>query len=534
MMASNRSRADRNPQEKGQAVLYSRVSSKDQEKEGFSIPAQLKLLREYADRLGFTLVHEFQDIETAKRAGRTGFGEMLTFLRRTKACRVLLVEKTDRLYRNLKDWVTIDELDLEIHLVKENVVVSQESKSSEKFMHGIKVLMAKNYIDNLSEETRKGQIEKAEQGIWPSFAPLGYRNVLGANGKKAIESDPELAPLVVRTFERYATGRYSLAEVTKMARADGMLFRKSKDPVPKATVHKILRNRIYTGDFAWDGKTYAGIHTPLVSRELWTAVQAILDGRFANRHRKQKHNFAFSGLISCGHCGCSLVGEIKKSRYVYYHCTGYKGKCPEPYTREEVIEERFAELLKGLILDDDVVNWVSEALLRSHGDARCHHDEAIARLQAEYTRLQSRIDAMYVDKLDGRVDAAFFDRKAAEWRSEQDRLMRSLEEHQGANQTYMEEGVRLLELVGRAQELFQRQEAREKRRLLNFVVSNCSWKDGELQATFRQPFDLLVVTNRRYRAGMALGATPGTVFENWLPERYTKEQRLVHRDKRRL
>ena len=77
--------------------------------------------------------------------------------------RVMLVEKTDRLYRNLKDWVLLDELNIEIHLVKEGVVLSQDSKSSEKFFHGIKVLMAKNYIDNLSEEARKGQQEKAEE-----------------------------------------------------------------------------------------------------------------------------------------------------------------------------------------------------------------------------------------------------------------------------------------------------------------------------------------------------------------------------------
>jgi site-specific DNA recombinase len=92
-------------------------------------------------------------------------------------------------------------MDLEIHLVKENAIISRDSRSSEKFMHGIKVLMAKNYIDNLSEETRKGMLEKAEQGIWPSFAPLGYRNVKGLDGKNTIEPDPELAPIITRSFE---------------------------------------------------------------------------------------------------------------------------------------------------------------------------------------------------------------------------------------------------------------------------------------------------------------------------------------------
>ena len=74
------------------------------------------------------------------------------------------------------------------------MVLSQDSRSSEKFMHGIKVLMAKTYIDNLSEEARKGQMEKAEQGIWPTKAPLGHLNVTGSDGKKIIAPNAELAP----------------------------------------------------------------------------------------------------------------------------------------------------------------------------------------------------------------------------------------------------------------------------------------------------------------------------------------------------
>ena len=125
---------------------------------------------------------------------------MLKFLARDRSCRALLVEKTDRLYRNLKDWVLIDELELEIHFVKENVVLSHSSRSAEKFMHGINVLMAKNYIDNLAEEVSKALREKAEQGMWSSYSPLGYRNVETSEGRRGIEPDPERAPLVAQLF----------------------------------------------------------------------------------------------------------------------------------------------------------------------------------------------------------------------------------------------------------------------------------------------------------------------------------------------
>ncbi len=70
--------------------------------------------------------------------------------------------------------------------------------------------MAKNFIDNLSEETRKGQKEKDKQGLWPSNAPLGYLNVTGPDSRRIIEPDPVRAPLMTRLFERYATGHYSL------------------------------------------------------------------------------------------------------------------------------------------------------------------------------------------------------------------------------------------------------------------------------------------------------------------------------------
>src|SRR6516164_3413791 len=252
-----------------QAVVYARVSSKEQEKEGFSIPAQLKMLKEYAAANGFAVVEEYMDVETAKQTGRAAFGEMVAYLKAHPSVRVMLVEKTDRLYRNLKDWVTVDELDVEMHFPKEGVVLSRESRSSEKFMHGIKVLMAKNYIDNLSEEARKGMQEKAEQGIWPTVAPLGYRNITGSDGKKIIASDPAIAPLIAKLFEWYARGDISLKEAARKAHAAGLVYPRSGAKVPVSTIHTILRNRLYSGCFEWNGKLIQGRHEPLVSVELW-------------------------------------------------------------------------------------------------------------------------------------------------------------------------------------------------------------------------------------------------------------------------
>ncbi len=252
-------------------------------------------------------------------------------------------------------------------------------------------------------------------------------------------------------------------------------------------------------------------------------MQGVLDGRFASKAKRGRHDYAFSGLIECHACGCAVVGEIKKCRYIYYHCTGYADKCQgipascrRRYVREEALEQQFTDLLGRLKFDDEVLEWVREALHASHTDEKREHGEAIKRLRTEYDRLQHRISAMYVDKLDGRVDAAFFERMSAEWRTEQERCQREIDRHQSAEQSYMNEGVQLLELARNAQRLFASQEPREKRRLLNFVLSNCTWEDGEVVATFRQPFDLLAETTAIAMRSSVDGRAVSAKTEIWL------------------
>lgn len=114
------------PAETPKAVIYARVSSKEQEEDGFSIDAQLALLRGYAAGKGLDVVAECVEAETAKTTGRPEFARMVTMLK-ARTASIVIVEKTDRLYRNLKDRVTLDETGAEIHLVKESTVARLKS-----------------------------------------------------------------------------------------------------------------------------------------------------------------------------------------------------------------------------------------------------------------------------------------------------------------------------------------------------------------------------------------------------------------------
>ncbi|MEO7425728.1 MAG: recombinase family protein [Fibrobacteria bacterium] len=481
------------------AVIYARVSSKEQEREGFSIPAQLKSLREYAERKGFSVLAEYTDVETAKRSGRGQFTEMVRFFkgeRRKKdnACRTLLVEKTDRLYRNFKDYVTLDELELDVHLVKENDVLSPDSKSHQKLLHGIKVVMAKNYIDNLSEEIEKGMKEKAEQGIFPSRAPSGYVNA-HCGDKKFIQPDPELAPMIRRLFELYSTGSYSLLELTRLAHKEGLVTRGSKLKVPRGTVAKILNNPVYYGDFTWDRKLYHGTHEPLITRELFDRVQEILDRKATNRTGFRKHDWMFQGVLFCGHCGCAMVGDLKKGKYVYYHCTGYKGKCPEKYVREEEVSRQVEDALKALKAKPAMLDMMIRALKESHAEESRFHQEAVSGLQKERDLLESRLEALYLDKLDKVISPEFFAAKSQEWQAKLTDLRAKIDRHGHAHMTYINEGIELLELSQRAVERYNECERAEKKRILNLLLSNSLWMNAALIPKYRQPFDLLAVMN---------------------------------------
>ena len=475
------------------AVLYARVSSRDQEKEGYSIPAQQRLLQQYAEDHGIEIAREFIDVETAKRAGRKSFGEMLRYLKkRGPACRILLVEKTDRLYRNIKDWVELDGKDLEIHLVKENIVLSDDSRSSEKFMHGIKVLMAKNYIDNLSEEVTKGMREKARQGMWPSCAPLGYRNVTAAGGAKVIEPDPERAQAVMKLFEWASTAQHSLPQLAEMINEAGFRTKRGARLRSGTHVHRILHNPMYTGQFQWGGDWYQGTYQPLISVELFDQVQDALASRYNNQRHKKRHSFAFRGLLKCGECGCAMSAQLNKGRYIYYSCTKNRGPCDQKrFIREEEIERQYCEALKVLRFDKVVLDEMKRALRESFEDRKTFREESITRLRTRHDKLQGLIEAAYIDKLEGRVDDTLFETMHRRWRSEQVEVLRSIGEHDAADAVCIEEGIRLMEFASLLPTAFAQESPHEKGRLLKHLQSNSTWADGTLTVEFAQPFDIL-------------------------------------------
>jgi DNA invertase Pin-like site-specific DNA recombinase len=190
------------------AVAYARVSSAEQESGGYSIAAQKRLLTDYARNLGITIVEWFIEARSGKPGGdRQEFRRLCAYVKARPTVRIVLCEKTDRWARNLSDAEVVERCNLELHLVREHLVISPTAPTNQHLQHEIGLVIARNFLRNLRQEIVKGMTTKAAGGLWPSVAPVGYRNCAGK--ERSITPDPETGPLVQELFQRAATGQYS-------------------------------------------------------------------------------------------------------------------------------------------------------------------------------------------------------------------------------------------------------------------------------------------------------------------------------------
>jgi site-specific DNA recombinase len=476
-----------------QAVIYARVSSKEQEREGFSIPAQLELLREYAKRNGLEIAQEYSEAETAKTAGRERFGEMLALLRSRTGPKILLVEKTDRLYRNWKDYVAVEDLmqdhGVRIHLVKEGELLSRDAQSHVKFIHGIKALMAKNYIDNLSEETRKGMLQKAKEGGWPTAPPYGYRM---ENGR--LVPDEDQAVFVRTAFQRYATGAYSIRALSKLLKSEGLRFLPSLPTVPKSNLERMLKRRVYIGDVEFKGEIYPGKHPPLVSMDTWIMAQKAL--KKDNKPMKQaKHVFRYRGIFTCWECGSLLTGDAKKGgRYTYYRCTNStnQGGCGQKHVSESVIDEAVAGVFARLQVPPDFRESIAQAVRELDDLKQADEDEESNRLKRSLDSLRRRLRTAYDDKLKGTIDEDMWQQVSRDYKDQILEIEERITQVAQADLNYYELANMLLELPEKLNTSWLQATDEEKAVLMKLIYSNCKLKDGNPLLELHPVFDYLL------------------------------------------
>lgn len=479
-------------------IIFSRVSTKEQAEEGYSLQSQVKLLQEYADKKGFDVIQRYLVPESAKGTQeRKLFNAMMKDLQKSKAT-LLLVEKVDRITRNFKDavllndWLEEDE-NREIHFVKQSLIIHKYAKSNEKFQWDIHLVLARQYSNNLSEEASKGMLQKAEEGWCPASQKKGYVSV-GITGKKVWQidhSDASEAPFIRRAFQLYDTGEHTLLSLSKTFYEEGW---KARDGgrIGKTTLHKILKDCFYCGEFIWKGKRYLNAkHESLVSKELFDSVQEKMNRKVDGKYRK--HNFLFKGICNCGECGRCVSWQVQKQKN-YGRCTRHNTSCTQiKYIKENELEKKIIELLKSLQCKDKrMLEWVRKALKENHKYETEGREKAMQIHLKAKEKWQKRLDAVYEDKIDKKVSLEFYNRKYDEYTLElrsTDSTIAKLEE---ANRKYLNVGSAIFELAQASAEIYINCPTEvEKRALLNDVFSNIKIKDGNIDPDYKNGIELV-------------------------------------------
>ena len=187
---------------------------------------------------------------------------------------------------------------------------------------------------------------------------------------------------------------------------------------------------------------------------------------------------------------------------MYYRCSWRKGRCPDKAVREEVVAEQFGDMLDALHFDPEALTWIGEELRADDKAAERERERDARRLQTELDRLQRRQETLYDDRLEGRIDVEFFGRMSDKMRNEEARIQDRLRTLEAAQAPEVDQAVETLELARNAKRLYDlQQDPLQKRRLLNFLCSNSTWKGGKLTVEYRQPFDVLAVAARSGNGG---------------------------------
>ncbi len=405
------------------AVIYTRVSTKEQQ-QNLSLPVQERTCREFCARSGWNVLAVFSEAESAKNVNRTQFQAMLEFcFRYAKEIAAVVCYDASRFSRETADYHQVRAM-----LRGKNIVIRAATQPFDASPSGElteTMLAAFATFDNRmrTEKTVAGMKAAQEAGRWVHRPPLGYINVPGARSAEPnLTPDPERSSLIRKAFELYASGRYSkadvLTEITILGLRDA-----SGGAISAQNFDRLLRNPVYMGwiKTSW-GIARRGLFDPLVSEELFTAVQNVLFTRAAKRTGRtlRSADFPLRVFARCANCNTPLTGSFSTgrlgARYPYYSCR--ERNCGATRRKRDEAHMDFVVLLNGMRIKPELSQFVKRILTSVHDQKRRQERDTVALAQKRIgeveIRKQKLVDALLDGKLTDQIYQEQMDRVQAE------------------------------------------------------------------------------------------------------------------------
>jgi site-specific DNA recombinase len=381
---NRRKRMTYSPTAERRAVLYARFSS-DMQRDSWSIDAQVGDLRAYCERMGWAVLEEVCSdeaisgkLDTDERPGL----ERAMSLIRDGSANVLVVHKIDRFFRSIeKTFRYVNELEgYGAGVVCTQQPIDTTNPVGGKIILAVMAALAESYIDNLSEETSKGKLARANAGLPNGGLPYGYVNPepgeSGQTNHVAAVIVPDRAEAVRLAFKTYATGQSSDVRIARMLNERGYRivskWQPAGGPFAKDTITALLQNPFYAGWVAQpvgDGGTnrspdaplIRGQHEPIIDQDLYNTVQALRASKRGCGRRGsptlQTYTYVGAGVVFCSACRQRMRAQGQSHRRPSFRCTsldrGLDCTCKRKSIPAPIVETSIADAVAGLTMAPD-------------------------------------------------------------------------------------------------------------------------------------------------------------------------------------
>ena len=365
-------------------ALYARVSS-DRQDVDLSIAAQLRALRDYAEKHDYLVAREYVDeAESGRIADRPQFQKMLNEAAKPEApFKEILVWKFSRFTRKREHAVAFKSMLRRRGVRVVSITEQADDTPTGKLLEAIIESVDEFYSENLAQEVVRGMREAASRGFWmTTYAPYGYKRVHvqdGAAKRPKLELNPPADAVVKRVFDMVLQGK-SILDVTKTLNAEGIPTTNGKKRL-KTTIHTMLSHEAYTGTVVWGANAKDGAppvrveeaHPAIVSKRDFQKARRLLGSRAPKKvnPRRASSPYLLSGIAKCETCGKAMTAaEAKSGKYTYYICHSLlkrgKGTCKTPRLNAKSFEKLIVNEIRANILTEsnirDLVKLLDEEM----------------------------------------------------------------------------------------------------------------------------------------------------------------------------
>lgn len=468
-------------------LLYARKSTEDEDRQIQSIESQIVELKKIAKRQGAKIVGILEESKSAKAPGRHVFNQLIAKIESGEADGILCW-KLDRLARNPVDGGQISWL-LQTGVIKSIATYEKEYLPTDNvLLMNVELGMANQFIRDLAMNSKRGLRTKVEKGWAPIIAPLGYLN---DRINKTIIKDPERFHIVRKMWDLILINNYSAMHISRIVALEWKLTTPQRrkvggKPITKSSIYRILTNPFYYGWFEYNGELHKGNHEPMITKEQFWQVQALL--REKGKPRPKSHDFAFTGLIKCGECGSMITAEeslrVNKTdshvrHYVYYRCTKKHKtiKCSQPYIPVKELEKLVADYLATIELDGEFLELAEEFARKEHKTESKKHSDLFRKLHSAKETIHDQITELTTMRLTKKIGDQEYEENKARLFKDRDDIDEKIADAERMASTWLERMENVFAFCKRAQERFNNGDLEDKKIILKTIGSNLLLKD---------------------------------------------------------